>query len=103
MRQFFTDGTGLKTLSESYVETQVKLQEIDLVLYKQKEMIEAVDLSIGKYTSAVKAAEAITEQKKAVKLLNNELAWAYVTRKERVSAWCEASGIRLIGRRMYGT
>lgn len=85
-RQFFLNGTGLQSLYDSYQRIEQDFQKLRVFKQRSLESVPDLEARVASLKRKVQASRLIIEQAARKDLICNELAWAYVISKEKVSA-----------------
>jgi hypothetical protein len=84
--QFFLNGTGLQSLYDSYQRIEQDFQKLKVFKQRSLESVPDLEARVASLERKVQASRLIIEQGARKDLICNELAWAYVISKEKVSA-----------------
>jgi chromosome segregation ATPase len=84
-RQFFLNGTGLQSLYDSYQRIEQDFQKLKVFKQRSLESVPDLEARVASLERKVQASRLIIEQGARKDLICNELAWAYVLSKEKVS------------------
>ncbi|WWC88499.1 uncharacterized protein L201_003410 [Kwoniella dendrophila CBS 6074] len=81
--KFFSVGTQLESLSETYHSAQETVQQIDVYTKRQVDEIPSIKEKIVNIERKIRASDAVLQQRNRYKRILEELAWSYVTDREK--------------------